>query len=191
MNADRPDPSRPEDPDHGLDIDAAFADIVAHWEPAEAADADGRTPGPDPLADRPAAGTEPEPATPFEDDPSGAAGAGAAPPPGQRGEQERLRDLFRPAWEEPARPAPEDDEARWTPPPPPSIPHPEPRRGLAWVCLFGTPVFALVLLVLGLTPPGWATLMMVAAFVGGFAYLVATMSAAPPDPWSGDDGARL
>jgi hypothetical protein len=34
VNSDRPDPTPPEDPDHRLDIDAAFAEIVAHWEPS-------------------------------------------------------------------------------------------------------------------------------------------------------------
>src|SRR3954470_7936369 len=29
-----PDAPRPDDSDPGLDIDAAFADIVAHWEPS-------------------------------------------------------------------------------------------------------------------------------------------------------------
>jgi len=56
MSNDRPDPSRPEDPDHGLDVDAAFAEIVAQWGPVPdaAKEADKPTPeeAPDPLRER-------------------------------------------------------------------------------------------------------------------------------------------
>ncbi|MDX6327340.1 MAG: hypothetical protein QOK15_3694 [Nocardioidaceae bacterium] len=34
MPSDHPDASRPDDSEPGLDIDAAFAEIVAHWEPS-------------------------------------------------------------------------------------------------------------------------------------------------------------
>ena len=36
MSNDRPEPPRPEEPDKGLDVDAAFAEIVARWEPSDA-----------------------------------------------------------------------------------------------------------------------------------------------------------
>ena len=75
------------------------------------------------------------------------------------------------------------------PPPPPPVPRPEPRRGLAWAGLFGAPVILLVALVFGVYLPGWLSLLLVAGFIGGFGYLVATMSNDPRDP--GDDGAVL
>jgi hypothetical protein len=152
---DRSDNPRPEEPDHGLDVDAAFADIVAHWD------------------DNPA--PDPEPVSPEPD------------------RSESLRELLTPAW--PDRDDPPvtawAEEEHFVPPAPPPVPRPAPGRLLAWVALFGTPVLALVLLVAHVAIPRWGTVGLVAAFVGGFAYLVATMNAEPPDHWSGDDGARL
>ena len=86
-------------------------------------------------------------------------------------------------------PIPWEDEGRFVPPPPPPVPRPEPRRGLAWAGLFGAPVILLVALVFGVYLPGWLSLLLVAGFIGGFGYLVATMSNDPRDP--GDDGARV
>ena len=154
MSTDRPDASRPDEPDPGLDVDAAFADIVAHWQDTAA--------------------TDPVPAGPDPD------------------ESDSLRQLLTPAWsdlEEP--PVTTWEEEHFVPPAPPPVPRPAPGRLLAWVALFGTPVLALLLLVLHVPIPRWGTVGLVAAFVGGFAYLVATMTAEPPDHWSGDDGARL
>jgi hypothetical protein len=155
-----PDP-RPEDPDHGLDYDAAFAEIVAHWEPEEPSA--GQTSTDHAVPDVPEPVPEPEPE--LRADPR--------PEPSERG----------------AEPLPWDDEGHFVPPPPPPLPTVEPPRRLAWAGLLGTPVVALVLVVLHVTIPGWMALFLVAAFVGGFGYLVATMRPRPPDGWSGDDGA--
>jgi hypothetical protein len=80
-------------------------------------------------------------------------------------------------------------EERFVPPPPPPLPHVEPRRRLAWACLFGSPLVLLVFTVLGWTMPRLLALCLVAAFVVGFGYLVAKMPSGPRDP--GDDGARV
>ena len=173
MTSERPDPSRPEEPEPPLDIDAAFADIVAHWEPS-APEADEPSAVPDPDDDAEAKAPVDEPAR----------------QPAKEPQPERLRDLFQPSWTDPL-----DDEATWAdeghfvPPPPPPLPQVDPRRRIAWAALLGTPALALVFLVLGWVLPRWALVGMVAAFVGGFCYLVATMSSSDRDGWSGGDGA--
>ncbi|HET6562738.1 MAG TPA: hypothetical protein VFG72_12745 [Marmoricola sp.] len=170
MNSDRPEPVPPEDPDHRLDIDAAFAEIVAHWEPS-------------PPEEEPE--TDPDPVEPAAEEPPSS-------PPAARGD-ETLRDLFRPAWqEEPlTSPASWDDEGHFVPPPPPPLPTVEPRRKLAWGALVAGPLVALLSFVLGMRVPDWFTVGLVLGFVGGFVYLVATMKASEDDGWPGDDGAVL
>ena len=180
--------SSQDEPGGELDVDAAFAEIVARWGP---------------TAEEPA---RQQPVTPPEEPPAGPA-------------SRSLHELFRPAFPEPpAEPpvvhrdgpplghrqhgdaeAPTDataweDEGHFVPPPPPPLPVVEPRRRLAWAGLAGAPVVAILFLLLRVTPPGWFSLGLVAAFVGGFAYLVATMGSGEErtgDGWSGDDGARL
>jgi hypothetical protein len=172
---DRSDNPRPEEPDHGLDVDAAFADIVARWEtdeastwPADDAEATDAGDGPD-----------------------------TGPTDVRRGEEpdDGLRRLFTPAWSpEPHQelePDEADEDEHFEPPPPPPLPALDPHRKAAWIALLGTPVLALVLLVAGVTLPEWMAVGLVLAFVGGFGYLVATMGSSPPDDWSGNDGAVL
>jgi hypothetical protein len=87
------------------------------------------------------------------------------------------------SWE----PAPEDD--RYVPPPPPPIPRPQGLRLIAWLGLFGVPAVVLVCLVLNVSLPSPLGFLGLVWFVGGFGYLVATMSG-PKDPDGGwDDGA--
>lgn len=145
MNDDAPGRPGPPDPDHGLDVDAAWADIVARW-------------GPPPEV--PAAKAPRDPVEPAE--------AAERPPDDE-----------------------EDEQEHFVPPPPPPLPQVEPRRRLAWIGLFGTPVLALVMVAFGVQVSGWIGFLMAVAFVGGFSYLVATMGSSPPDDWSGDDGAVL
>ncbi len=189
MNTEGPD-SRPEDPDHGLDIDAAFAEIVANWGPSSA----------EPAAHDPASAADA--AEPPGKEPQSLGDEGTPPDP------DALASLFRPAWQEPSHrahptpaadqdasdqdpvtsPASWDDEGHFVPPPPPPLPPMDPRRKIAWTGLFGGPVAALLLVLFDVMIPGWMTVFLVAAFVGGFGYLVATMRSSPDD-WSGDDGA--
>jgi hypothetical protein len=84
----------------------------------------------------------------------------------------------------------DDPEDHFVPPEPERVPTPEPRRLIAWAGVFGVPVAVLVLVVLQVSLPPWASMLCLAWFVGGFGYLVATMRREPPDSdW--DDGARL
>jgi len=167
MTADPP--SRSDGPDPGLDVDAAFAEIVAHWGPVtpEAPEETGTgsaTAGPEPIATR--APTPPP--------------APAPTPPPEPGWGDGLNT--RASWE---------DEGHFVPPVPPPLPSVEPRRRLAWTGLLGSPVVGLLLVLFQVSIPGWASVFLVCAFVGGFCYLVATLGERPTGDWSGDDGAVL
>jgi hypothetical protein len=81
------------------------------------------------------------------------------------------------------------DEGTFVPPTPPPVQLPSPPRLLAWCGVIGAPLVFLVCLIAGLTLPSWASTLLVAAFIGGFVFLVATMRNDPPDPY--DDGARV
>ncbi len=84
----------------------------------------------------------------------------------------------------------DDPEDHFVPPEPERVPTPEPPRLIAWAGVVGVPVVVLVLVVLRVSLPPWASMLCLAWFVGGFGYLVATMRREPPDnDW--DDGARL
>ena len=142
-----------------LDEDAAWRDIVAHY------------------GDRPTVDPAPEPSP----------GPPPGPPPAE-GSDERLRGLFRPSWKDPLdSEATWDDEGHFVPPEPPPVHVADPRRRAAWLGLFGSPLVMLVAVVLGWQLPGWLMLGLAGAFVGGFVYLVATMSNRREGP--GDDGA--
>jgi hypothetical protein len=125
------------------------------------------------YGERPDLGEEPPAPPPPEPTP--------APEPG-------LRGVFARRWEDPL-----DDEATWddeghfVPPDPPPVEVSDPRRRAAWAGLFGAPLVMLIAVVLGWQFPGWLMLGLVAAFVGGFVYLVATMPDRPPG--DGDNGA--
>ncbi len=179
--SDRPESSRPDEPDKGLDVDAAFAEIIARWEPGEA-------------STWPENGDAPEDGAPeTEQDTKHDTGGDAVRRDEGDAPDDGLRRLFTPAWspEPSAELEPVEEEDHFVPPPPPPLPTLDPRRRAAWTTLVGTPVIALVLLVAGVTLPEWMAVGLVLAFVGGFGYLVATMGSSPPDDWSGDDGARL
>jgi hypothetical protein len=81
------------------------------------------------------------------------------------------------------------DEGHFVPPEPPPVPRTTPARRLAWAGLFGAPALMLLAVVVHLTFPTWLSLGLVAAFVGGFVFLVATMERPGGDGWGGDDGA--
>jgi len=81
------------------------------------------------------------------------------------------------------------DEDRFVPPAPPPVPPTTADRYAAWAGVLGAPVVLLAVVVLRLDLPAILGYALIAAFVGGFGYLVATMSREPRDP--GDDGARL
>jgi hypothetical protein len=78
---------------------------------------------------------------------------------------------------------------RFVPPPPPPLPTPTTDRLIAWLGVFGSPVVLLVCLVFSIDLPQLVAYLLVAAFVGGFIYLVTQMPRGPRDP--DDDGAQL
>jgi hypothetical protein len=99
--------------------------------------------------------------------------------------------IDRPASTPEPRPAPrvraEPAEEHYVPPPPPHVSLAEPRRLLGWLGLLGVPVLVLLALVAKVTVPSWLGVMLMAWFVGGFVYLVASMRSGPRD--DDDDGA--
>jgi hypothetical protein len=113
---------------------------------------------------------DPPSATPFE--------APATRPASSYGEER--------TWEDPDSDWSTD---RFVPPPPPPVPTPPRDRFVAWIGLLGAPGLLLLCLVTGISIPSWLPLLLVAAFVAGFVYLVVRMPREPRDP--GDDGAVL
>jgi hypothetical protein len=92
------------------------------------------------------------------------------------------------------RPDPVPDPASWqeerfVPPPPPPLPKVPRDRLAAWAGVFGSPTVLLIFLVIGVHLPTVVGYALIAAFVGGFVYLVVQMPRGPRDPF--DDGARL
>lgn len=86
-------------------------------------------------------------------------------------------------------PAPADEDERYEPPPPPPVPRASPDRMAAWLGIFGSPTILLTTLILGIELPSLIGYGLIAAFVGGFVYLVYRMPRGPRDPW--DDGAQV
>lgn len=172
------DPTPSEDPDRGLDVDAAFAEIVRHWEPSPRATAED----PEPEETRGTASSEPDPQRlarlfgvppePEHEDPG--------PDRGAQDAGDQLHD----------RTGHPDEDDHFVPPPPPPLPSLDPRRRLAWGGLIGTPLVAVLLAGAGIQPPTWVAVVLLVAFVGGFGYLVATMgSGRSGGGWPPDDGA--
>lgn len=152
-----------------LDEDAAWREIVENYgerarlEPEE----------PEESSDPP-----PQPSQPSQ-----------SPRPSEPADEQRLRGLFQPTWDDPLNTETGyDDEGHFVPPTPPPPPVPSPRRRLAWMGLFGAPLVMLLAVVLGWSLPEWFLLFLAGGFVGGFVYLVATMPQRGPGH-GGDDGA--
>jgi hypothetical protein len=160
---DGPDEAGSADDLGGLDLDAAWRAIVENY---------GERPELGSSAHEPAA---PEPPS----DPRAVAAAG-------------LFDRSYLDAHEAREPESRDssgDEGHFVPPEPPPVPRTTPARRLAWLGLFGAPLAMLVAVVAHLSYPTWLSMGLVAAFVGGFVFLVATMERHTDDGWGGDDGA--
>jgi hypothetical protein len=177
MTADPP--SRNDGPDPGLDVDAAFAEIVAHWDPPSF-DVPEETGGATVAPEQPGTRAPSPPASGAPSAPSPPSNPPAPQSPPEAGWRDPLNS--RASWE---------DEGHFVPPTPPPLPSVEPRRRLAWIGLAGSPVVGLLLILLQVAIPRWVSSFLVCAFVGGFCYLVATMGQRSSDDWSGDDGAVL
>lgn len=80
-------------------------------------------------------------------------------------------------------------EENFVPPPPPPLPRPRGPLGLAWLGLLGSPALLLVFILTGTAMPQLISWGLVAAFLGGFLYLVWHLPNGPRDPF--DDGARI
>jgi hypothetical protein len=91
------------------------------------------------------------------------------------------RPPFEPSWHRR-----EAREEHFVPPEPPPVPRGTPARRLAWLGLFLAPLLMLVSVAVSWALPDWVSMLLVASFVGGFVFLVATM---PRDRDDGDDGA--
>jgi hypothetical protein len=89
-----------------------------------------------------------------------------------------------------APPANDPDDEHFIPPVPPPLPKLDPVTKIAWLALFGGPLYLLVSTATGTTISGLAAFLAVAAFVGGFVILVLRMdNGRPPDSGSDDNGA--
>jgi hypothetical protein len=124
-------------------------------------------------------------------DPSGRAPGRPSDAPfgGRFGDLRRFSAPDDPASADPDAVDDREDEDRFVPPDPPPLPRTTPDRLLAWAGVFGSPLVLLASLLLSFSISGWIAYVLVAAFVGGFVYLVVKMPREPRDPW--DDGAQV
>jgi hypothetical protein len=207
MTADdssRDDPTR--NPDEGgadgdadagagvpFDEEAAWRLIVANYGERPDLDVDER-PGGGSTSVAPVAPLPEDPPRPSPGRPGGAAfdrsyldamdGARSDPPRTDDPTDDRADESF----DQPTAPPPgRHDDEHFVPPEPPPVPKPTPARRLAWCGLFLPPLLMLAAVVFGWTFPSWVSLGLVAAFVGGFVFLVATMPRDGGDGWG--DGA--
>ncbi|HTW15280.1 MAG TPA: hypothetical protein VMF51_09125 [Nocardioides sp.] len=112
-----------------------------------------------------------------------------APVPDPAQDLADLADLADPAVDDDWDTDPVFPDDRFVPPPPPPLPRPSRDRLIAWLGVFGAPAVLLVCLIAGIGLPRLLAYGLVAAFVGGFVYLVWRMPRGPRDPW--DDGAKV
>jgi hypothetical protein len=85
----------------------------------------------------------------------------------------------------------DDPDDHYVPPPPPPLPHLDPVAKGAWLALFGGPAYLLISTLIGLNAPGWAALLAVAAFIGGFAVVLMRLGDKPSRGDGPDNGAVL
>jgi hypothetical protein len=85
----------------------------------------------------------------------------------------------------------DNTEEHYIPPPPPPLPHLDSIAKGAWTAVFGGPGYLLLATLLGWVVPGWAALLAVAAFVGGFAVVVLRLGDGPSRGDGPDNGAVL
>jgi hypothetical protein len=123
---------------------------------------------------------------------AGPAESGPRPDPGsgERPAVDRAR-IVRHAdplpWRPATSPAADDDE-RYVPPPAPPLRLDPVAKG-AWAALFGGPAYLLLATILDWQVTGWAALLAITAFVGGFAVVFLRMGDGPPRGDGPDNGA--
>lgn len=182
---ERPDP---------LDVDAAFAAIVAAWE-SESGSATGGTGGTGAgSAESVARWPVVEDLGPDDADTPTARDT-SEPEPERVDKPEVWRKGPDPLEDPPYPTAPsgreeiglsDDPYDRFEPPEPPPIPRGDPVLRLAWAGVLGGPLFLLIYLFVSRPLPVWAIAVGVGGFVAGFAVLVARM---PDHREDDDDGA--
>ena len=201
------------------DEEAAWLDLIAHYDAPAGADASHKPwPERENLAENNSAtipgvsratrapeappangGTRPAPLdSPFGADLTSPTEPDLTAPgqPGWTGGAERGRP-GRANGSEPARATPEPrspgrpemQEEHYFPPPPPPLPKLDPLTKGAWAALFGGPAYLLIATAVGWTVPAVAAFFAIGAFVGGFAVLVMRMGDEPRDSDGPDDGA--
>lgn len=171
--------------DGSVDVEAAWADIVARWDDEQPpvgrwpASEDAETvAGDDPPAVEPGDGAPPADLTPEDDADDGVADDWAAP---SHVGGERVREAA-------AAPEPVEDDEGYVPPEPPPLPRGDLVSTLAWIGVLGTPIFFLATALFWRTVPQLLIVAAIAAFVGGFVTLVVRMPEdRDGDGW--DDGA--
>lgn len=88
-----------------------------------------------------------------------------------------------------AQPADDPAEEHYIPPVPPPLPKLNPVTKIAWLALFGGPLYLLINRAIGATISTLAAFLAVAAFVGGFVVIVLRMDNGGPPDSGPDDGA--
>ncbi|HEX5535113.1 MAG TPA: hypothetical protein VFX33_15340 [Actinomycetales bacterium] len=193
------DPRHEPDDDGSVDVEAAWADIVAHWDDAPAtppAGVTGAVQTDNGTEDRPDGATQAgvsasgDPASPVDSGTDAAGGTGTTHDLGDDWEVPRSRvggDQIREAAErEDATEAALDDEERFVPPEPPPLPRGDTVSRLAWAGVLGAPLFFLLAALFWHGAPTWLVVGAVGAFVAGFVTLIVRM---PDRDDDGDDGA--
>lgn len=179
----------PSSDDNEVDIDAAWARIIARWD-EEAPPREPRSVDDAPDEQRPRHRQDAE--VDLRTERPGrqeAAHRGTDPEP-----YDYERDLLPPGSEHGPREADpdgpslldgiDDGEESYEPPPPPPLPRPSPVTGLAWLAAVGGPLFLVFCAMFWRGAPSLVVAGAVAAFAGGFVTLVLRMS-----DHDNDDGA--
>jgi hypothetical protein len=179
--------------------EAAWQDLVARYDLP--ADPPGPAPWPDreslipPARDQGAAGHAPAQHRPASPGPGTGDRARvirpATPPPVPARASRPASDSGDTSNGGPGDEAGDDTEEHYIPPPPPPFPNLDPIAKGAWTAVFGGPAYLLVTTLIGWTVPGWAALLAVMAFVGGFAVIVMRLGDGPSRGAGPDGGAVL
>ncbi len=163
------------DDDGSVDVEAAWADIVARGE------VESPRTGPWPaLEDAPDVDPEVEPDQ-QPDPPAGTAEPAWSSPVSHVG-----GEVVRTAGERDEVDA-DDEEGGYVPPEPPPLPRGDTVSRLAWGGVLGAPVFFVLTMLFWRSVPTLLVVLAVAAFVAGFVTLVVRMPDRDDDSW--DDGA--
>ncbi|UER54612.1 hypothetical protein HJG43_08750 [Kineosporiaceae bacterium SCSIO 59966] len=174
------------DDDSNVDLEAAWADIVANWDQDDATPV-GRWPAAEDTEDTDHSDAPGDPDAPRDTDradPKDPQGTGHpvdwdVVPTHVGGDRAR---------EAAARPDPDDEEEGFVPPEPPPLPRSDAITMAAWAGVLGSPLFFLLTALFWRDVPQLLILVAVGAFVAGFVTLVARMPSRR-DPGDDDDGA--